>query len=331
MNEVSHLVISNTIDYSSDLICIELEKRGLKYLRMNRDRFIEYEIVYSLQDDAMKIALGGMSYLLSAKSVKSVYFRAPVFLRTTGKAYSVDEQLKRSQWSAFIRNLIVLDRASWINHPVAIYRAENKLYQLKTATECGLSVPETYMGNTLPQSIISNDMYIVKSLDTALFYDDGKEMFTYSTMVSGQELLHAEIKAAPIVIQEYLSSKIDIRVTVVGDSIFAVSITKNGEALIGDWRKSNKDNLEYTSVELPQIVKQKLLGLTRSLGLAFGGIDLALVGDTYYFIEINPTGEWGWLSSNVGIPTDKAIVDYMVTGGSDGYANGCSFPYDSQS
>ena len=57
--------------------------------------------------------------------------------------------------------------------------------------------------------------------------------------------------------------------------------------------QSNKDNLEYTPVELPRIVKQKLLELMRNLDLSFGGIDFALVGDVYYFIEINPTGEWG--------------------------------------
>ncbi|NCB50255.1 MAG: hypothetical protein EOM54_00035 [Clostridia bacterium] len=318
MNEVSHLVLSSTIDYSSDLICAELEKRRFNYLRLNRDRFTEYEIEYALQDDTIRIKIGDIRYLLSAKSMKSIYFRAPVFLRTTGKAYTVEEQLKRSQWSAFIRNLIVLDKALWINHPVSIYRAENKLYQLKVAKQCGMAVPETYVGNSLPQNIVPESMYIVKSLDTALFYDDGKEMFTYSTMVSGQELLGAEIKVAPIIIQEYLNTKIDLRVTVIGNRIFPVSITKQGEALVGDWRRSNKDNLDYIPIELPQIINEQIAMLMQHLDLSFGGIDLALVGSTYYFIEVNPTGEWGWLTSSAGIPVDKAIVDCMAIGGAYG-------------
>jgi len=315
VNEVNHLVLSSTIDYSSDLICAELEKRALNYLRINRDRFPEYEIVYALQDDVTKIKLGGKWYFLNTESIKSIYFRVPVFLRASGKPCSVEEQLKRSQWSAFIRNLIVLDKAVWINHPVSTYRAENKLYQLKVAKKCGLAVPETYVGNSLPQNISQDSMYIVKSLDTALFYDDGKEMFTYSTMVTGQELLSAEIKLAPVIIQEYLSSKTDLRVTVIKNQIFAVSITKQGAALVGDWRKSNKDNLNYTLVELPQIIKEQIMTLMQNLDLSFGGIDFALVGDTYYFIEVNPTGEWGWLASSAGIPIDKAIVDSLVAGG----------------
>ncbi len=256
--------------------------------------------------------MGDTWYELSAQCVNSIYFRAPVFLRTTGKAYSLEEQLKRSQWSAFIRNLIVLDKALWINYPPSVYQAENKLYQLKIAKECGMSVPETYVGNALPDNIIPEKTYIVKSLDTALFYDNGKEMFTYSTMIRGQELLESEIKLAPIILQEYLEHKTDLRVTVVGNQIFPVAIMKHGKAIAGDWRKNSKDDLDYTPVKLPQIVNKQIVELMKKLNLTFGGIDLALVDDTYYFIEINPTGEWGWLASSVKIPIDKAIVNCLA-------------------
>lgn len=315
MNEINYLVLSSTIDYSSDLIYAEFEKRELNYLRINRDLFQEYEIVYSLQDDSFKFKVDGIWYFLSSETIKSIYFRAPVFLRTTGKARPVEEQLKRSQWSAFIRNLIVLDKAVWMNYPVATYRAESKLYQLKIAKECGLTVPETYIGNSLSQNISRNKRYIVKSLDTALFYEDGKEMFTYSTMINGTELLSAKIQLAPVIIQEYLSPKSDLRVTFVNNRIFPVAITNQGMTLEGDWRKSNKDNLTYSQVELPEIVEKQLVLLMKQLNLSFGGIDLALVGDTYYFIEVNPTGEWGWLTSCAGLPIDKAIVDALVKRG----------------
>lgn len=315
MNEVNHLVISSTIDYSSDLICVELEKRELKYLRINRDLFPEYEILYNLQDDIFQFKVDGVRYFFSAKSIKSIYFRAPVFLRTTGKARPVEEQLKRSQWSAFIRNLIVLDKAVWMNYPVATYQAENKLYQLKIAERCGLTVPETYLGNSLSQNISQSRMYIIKSLDTALFYEGGREMFTYSTMIKGTELISAEIQLAPVIIQEYLSPKIDLRVTFVNNRLFPVSITQQGGAIEGDWRQSNKDNLTYTPVELPEVIEQQLALLMKRLNLSFGGIDLALVGNKYYFIEVNPTGEWGWLTSCAGLPIDKIIVDTLVKRG----------------
>lgn len=315
MNNVNHLIVSSTLDYSSDLICAELEKRKFKYLRINRDLFQTYNIIYSLQDDIYKFEVDGILYSLNPKLIKSIYYRAPVFLRTTGKARSIDEQLKRSQWSSFLRNLIVLDKAIWMNHPVATYRAENKIYQLKIAKECGLNVPETYIGNSLPNNIDPDKSYLIKSLDTALFYKDGKEMFTYSTMVKGKELLAAKIELAPIILQEYLSPKLDLRVTFVDGCFFPVTITKQGKVIEGDWRKCNKNNLFYTPIKLPRLVEKQLILLMKQLNLTFGGIDLALVGNKFYFIEVNPTGEWGWLTSCVKLPIDKAIVNTLVDRG----------------
>ena len=312
MNSVDHLILSTTIDYSTDLICAELEKRGLKYLRMNRDHFSKYDILCHLQENVINVKLEDIWYELTPKALKSIYFRAPVFLRSTGKAYTLEEQLKRSQWSSFIRNLIILDDSLWINHPVAVYRAENKLYQLKIASECGMNVPDTYVGNSLPTNIVPEKAYIVKSLDTALFYDNGKEMFTYSTTISGQELMNSEIKSAPIILQEYLADKVDFRVTFINGHIYPVAIKKRGEPIYGDWRMNKKEDLEYKLVELPLTLKSKIINLMDALKLTFGGLDFALVDDTYYFIEVNPTGEWGWLASSVGLPIDKAIVDCMA-------------------
>ena len=311
MNNVNYLVVSSTIDYSSDLICYELERRGKSYLRINRDHFAEYEILHSLKADCLNIKMGHIAYKVTSDTLKSVYFRAPVFLRT-GKTYSLQEQLYLSQWSAFIRNLIVFDKTKWVNHPVATYRAENKLYQLKCAKSLGLTVPTTYIGNSLPADIKREYTYIVKSLDTSLFYDNGQEMFTYSTMVTGEELLNAEIKSAPVIIQDCLHNKTDLRVTVIADELFAVSITKKGRKIEGDWRQKAKEELTYQRVDLPPKIHRQILDLMRFLGLEFGGIDFALVDGTFYFIEVNPTGEWGWLVSVSDLPIDKAIVNSLV-------------------
>jgi hypothetical protein len=311
VNDVAHLVVSSSIDYSTDLVCCEFERRGLSYLRINRDCFSEYRILHDLQTDTLTIGMGDDTFLVTPDSLRSVYFRAPTFLRNMGKSYSLQEQLYRSQWGSFIRNLIHFECARWVNHPVATYGAENKVFQLSVARRCGVAVPNTHVGNILPHSIEQRGAYVVKSLDTALFYDRGQEMFTYSTMVNGEELLNAELKAAPVIIQEYLQNKTDIRVTIVGDILFPVAITDNGCPIDGDWRKTPRENLRYRPIELPATVRTAIKRIMHILGLRFGGMDLALVDGVHYFIEVNPTGEWGWLISSARLPIDKAIVDFL--------------------
>lgn len=52
----------------------------------------------------------------------------------------------------------------------------------------GLMVPHTHVGNVLP-SVSEKNIYVVKSLDAALFYEGNQEMFTYSISLDGKELL----------------------------------------------------------------------------------------------------------------------------------------------
>ena len=311
MNDIEYLVISSSVDYSTDLVCFELREQEKRYLRLNRDQFSEYEIIFSLQDREMTIKLDNSSYTIKNDTLKGVFFRAPVFLRSH-KKYSIKEQLYRSQWSSFIRNLIVFDNAKWINHPVNTYRAENKLYQLQCAQNIGLPTPKTFVGNVLPEGVAPTKKYIVKSLDTALFYDESQEYFTYSSVVNGNELVDANINDAPIILQEFLDDKRDIRVTVVGNKLFPIGITKNGENIYGDWRKTAKECLQYKSELLPDDVSNGIMKLMNKLRLSFGGIDLAFSNGKYYFIEVNPTGEWGWLSQYNAIPLEKVIVSELI-------------------
>lgn len=311
MNDIEYLVISSSIDYSTDLVCFELREQKKRYLRLNRDQFGEYEIIFSLQDREMTIKLDNSSYTVKNDTLKGVFFRAPVFLRSH-KKYSVKEQLYRSQWSSFIRNLIVFDNAKWINHPVNTYRAENKLYQLQCAQNVGLFTPKTFVGNMFPEDVTPTKKYIVKSLDTALFYDGLQEYFTYSSVVGGNELVESNIKDAPIILQEFLEDKRDIRVTVIGNKLFPVGITKNGENIYGDWRENAKEDLQYIPETLPDDISNSIIKLMNILELSFGGVDLAFSDGQYYFIEVNPTGEWGWLSQYSAIPLEKAIVNELV-------------------
>lgn len=309
VNRIEYLIISSTIDFSTDLVCFRLLTNGKKFYRLNRDEFFKHKIEVDLQNKYMRIAIDDKEFYAGFKEIKGIYFRAPVFLRTQSKTVlSLNEQLERNQWSSFLRNLIVFQDAIWINNPVDVYRAENKMYQLCIAEECGFKIPKTQVTNSSGIQIDDETEYIVKSLDTALFYDleNGKEMFTYSNVVRGAELKQYDLKSAPVFVQEFLQPKVDCRITFVDGKIFPVKIQKDGHGIYGDWR-FYKEQLEYILFELPKVIEYKIVALMNKLYLKFGGIDLAYVDGEYYFIEINPTGEWGWLEVKTGMEISSAI------------------------
>lgn len=313
VNNIEYLVISSTIDFSTDLVCYRLVNAKKPFYRLNRDEFQQHEIEVNLQKKYIRISIDKKVYFAEFEKIKGIYFRAPVFLRTqTKKELSVEEQLERNQWSSFLRNLIVFKKAIWINNPVDVYRAENKMYQLCMAQECGFKIPQTIVSNTNNFPIDEDENYIVKSLDTAIFYDhqNNRELFTYSNVVNGKELKEYDLKQAPVFVQEFLQPKIDCRITFIKGEIFSVKILKDNEGLYGDWRFC-KEHLDYVPFELPEHVKTSICKLMKNLNLNFGGIDLALINDEYYFIEVNPTGEWGWLEIKTGMEISKAIVEAL--------------------
>jgi len=312
VKDVEHLIISSTLDFSTDYVCLEMERRGLSYLRLNRDRFSFYKVKYMVDRQTLFIHINNDDYSVSPESLKSIYFRSPVFIRSN-KPYPLEQQLYRSQWSSFIRNLMVFSSARWLNHPVSTYLAENKVYQLDRAKAIGLEIPNTVITNFADAGFLSDDeLYVVKALDTPLFYEDGKEMFTYSTISTGKEIKKSSLQDAPVIIQECIQDKTDLRVTVIGEKLFPAAITKSDRGIDGDWRRTKKEDLQYKPIELPEDIIYKLQQLMKDLNLSFGGVDLAFSKGKYYFIEVNPTGEWGWLVKTTGYEIDKEIVNWLT-------------------
>ncbi|KJD42684.1 hypothetical protein [Paenibacillus terrae] len=315
MKKVEILIISNKLDFGTDYICLELEKRNSSYLRLNRDEFAQYEVVLDVNRLELLVKVDSKNYIISEKSLKSIYYRAPIYLRDIYKPnIDMEEQLFRTQWTAFVRNLTIFESPKWVNNPIATFMAENKLLQLKYAEELGFLVPNTYVTNTNKLQLDENDLYIAKSLDTAVLRVDGQEAFIYSNLVSSEEIRNASLEISPLVIQNYIgtaSHKVDIRVTIIEEELFSVRILKDGMGINGDWRRE-KNNIEYREFKLKDEIQSKCRSLMKRLGLNFGAIDLIEFNGQFFFLEINPTGEWAWLVESAQLPIHERICDILA-------------------
>lgn len=305
------LILSSLYDFSTDLITQSLEKENVSYLRLNKECFSNYRISLDPINITMIVNIEEQQYIINS-DLKSILYRQPVFLRNTpGQKLSVDEQLQRSQWMAFLRSLLIFTDARWMNNPVDTYLSETKAFQLMLAQKLGFIVPKTLMGNHLEAFKCFEKQVIIKSLDTVLLMEEDDCLFTYSSLSDIQNLKEDEIFSAPLTVQDYISPKIDIRVTIIGTNIFAVKITSGKKGIDEDWRTINRDVLEYTDITLPNELTEKCFALMASLKLNFGAIDLIQKNDEYYFIEINPTGEWGWLVDEKR-RIDNAITNWLM-------------------
>lgn len=316
MNEVKYLILSDAQDFATDYVAIELEERSVDYLRLDRDLLHEYKVAWNIESGALFINKAGTKYQITSESLVSVYYRAPTYLRETFvRRKTVEDQVKQSQWMSFYRNLSFFDKALWMNKPSSTFKAENKILQLKVAKEVGFKIPKTIVSNSSDYIESLGKNLIVKSLDTAIFDFGEQEAFVYTMPLTSEELKQEELSLAPVIIQNNLSPKIDYRVTVVGREIFPVQILKSGKGVDGDWRLE-KENVEYIPTELPEKICGMCRALLSILDLNFGAIDLALYDNEYFFIEVNPTGEWAWLVDAAGMKIYKSIANFLIAGAS---------------
>ena len=306
------LILSSVYDFSVDLVTLQLRQDDVPYVRLNREQLSDHRFALNPLIPELSIE-GPVGTHRIGRHLRSVWFRQPVFLRNTPSVpLSPAEQLERSQWMAFLRSLCVFDHVRWMNYPPATYLAESKPHQLSIAARCGFEVPRTLAGNdaeairrTFP------GRFVLKSLDTVLLREDEDCLFTYTIVDPASKIHDGSIRDAPLLAQQELTNKTDIRVTVVGDAVWAVQILSNGSGVEGDWRTISKSDLSYEDLHLGRDITESCLTLLRTLGLTFGAIDLVETPEKLYFIEINPTGEWEWLASETR-PIDRHIASWLA-------------------
>lgn len=293
------LIISSLYDLSTDLICHQLLSAGASFARINRETLHQSRLHLDPLRPYFEYTVDNRTWTADA-DLRSIYYRQPVFLRNTpDTVLTIEEQLDRSQWLAFLRSLTVFENARWVNHPQATYLAESKPYQLRRASYLGFRIPETIITNDVTRLMHPRlgDPFILKSIDTVLLRDGGDELFAYSSITKVDECSVENFSPVPSTCQAFLPSKLDLRITVIGKKAYCVAITACGRKITGDWRLTGREALEYTEYKLPIRELERCRALVSNLGLEFGAIDLAESLGELFFLEINPTGEWGWLTS----------------------------------
>ena len=136
----------------------------------------------------------------------------------------------------------------------------------------------------------------------------------YTTRIVREDIT-PESMSAPLLMQAYVPKLRELRVTVVGQAVFAVALDSQSipDASV-DWRRATL-SVPHHRVNLPTQIEKMLLSLTELLELSFGAYDLieSPEGD-FVFLEVNPNGQWVWLQQLTGVPIREALIDLLAKG-----------------
>ena len=231
-----------------------LERRGVPFFRLDTDRFPS-EIRASF-DPRGHITICDGEQSISAKEVKSVWYRRNVAPNLPEELHRGTREFCERETRAFLNGVLAaLPTQRWLSCPQAIWRAEHKPYQLAVAAQLGFKHPRTIVTNDqrVARDFAQGRSLIVKAVDSGYIAgsEESKAIFT-STLAPGDLEDLGGLALAPVTFQEKVEKSSDIRVTVVGDDVFAAEIlSQDRESSKLDWRATDDPNLEHRPHELP--------------------------------------------------------------------------------
>lgn len=80
-----------------------------------------------------------------------------------------------------------------------------------------------------------------------------------------------------------------------------------------DWRQGIlTEDLAYEPCSVPDDIAEKCVKFVKLLGLTFGVVEFAIdkKGD-YWFLEINPNGQWAFIEMETGLEISKEIAKVL--------------------
>ncbi|MFE1592317.1 hypothetical protein [Nocardia sp. NPDC058705] len=304
------LIVSETDDLHADALASTLrEHHGLDPIRLDLRDFPRETGSFRLDKAGTNRAL---SHVQGLDDVRAVWWRRPHPCQVPHGVRVADDEFRQAECDGFLQGMLWSIPAYWVNDPAAERTATRKIVQLETAQRAGFTIPETLITND-PDEARS----FVESRCGPVVYKrtgTGRGEFSETRIITRPELSRLDsIRSTPTTFQDYVEASCDLRVVWVDGVEWSVRI--DSQAGVGRIDSRLDTSVAFARDRLPASVSKSLATLMGALGLSFGVIDLRLGTDgEYYFLEVNPQGQFAYLEIKTGLPLFSSLANLLVRG-----------------
>lgn len=288
MNPIT-FIYTNSLDITTDLL---ISKVGTEEIfRFNVDLWREYK----LKIDHIQLSIeNSAGRCITSGDIAKFYWRKPFmsqYLHPQRKIPSEQVYMEEELCYAMrdMVNLAWYEGKIVLVEPLADLRV-GKFVQLKIADRYFKIPPYKFVSGS-PDFFESGKTSIVKSL-TSKRVDENSVLFT--TRVQEDQL----DPSTPWLVQDYLPASWDVTVVFVRDRMYGFELNRDSflDKTV-DWRETGGPDATdaWRCHRIPKHLEDSIFRFMNDLGLHYGRLDLLYNGDDYYFLEVNPNGEWAWL------------------------------------
>lgn len=311
------LIVSWPHDDHAQAVMRELDRRGVAHFLLDlADLPLKASVSVRFDAVAMSSVVTKDGRTLDLASVETVWLRR-LSTPTPGRLH--DEGFAVSECHNLLVGLAQALRGKrWVNplHALALDGGYGKVRQLQAAQGVGLEIPKTLMTNDPEEArcfLETVPAAIYKPFASREAFVDGEQRGLFASQVTGKlRSALGAVRYAPVILQEEIPKQVDLRVTVMGERVFAIEVHSQERAESRtDYRRHYMD-VTHRVHDLPPLVAARLRALNRDLGLAFSTCDLALTPDgRYVCFEANQAGMFLWCGAKTGLDLVSPFCDLL--------------------
>jgi len=204
------------------------------------------------------------------------------------------------------------DNSVWINK---YSESLNKLKTLKLAEKHGLTIPNTHITNNIEiiNQLVKEKNLITKPISDAVTFSDADSHYMMYT--SEVREIKNDGYIFPTKVQTKIEKKFELRIFYIDDVFYSMAIfSQNDDKTKVDFRNYNlKKRNRNVPYQLPINIEVRLKKLINELNLKSCSIDMLVSKDgKYYFLEINPVGQFGMVSKPCNYYLEEKMSLYIL-------------------
>lgn len=307
------LILTSEKDFAADYLIVKLIEKGLPYFRVNAEALAACNANFRLGSgkQRLKSITTPTGKHLDLEDVTAVWYRRAIQpVPSKGLSFS-QKRFVSGELRNFWNGLVLGSDVLWVSPPHFVQLAENKLVQLQLAQKLDFNIPETLISSSpaeLREFVSQVGSAICKPIFHGRFIDESGEYAVYTRRVNFHDFGDDnDLENCPVFLQSEIPRYADVRVTFVGEDCFVARIRSKDKRLI-DWRMRDVE-VFYEEGFLPSDIFEKCKDMMLHFKLNYAAFDfIETPNGDWFFLEVNPVGEWAWLEESLGFKMREAFI-----------------------
>lgn len=312
------LIISENDDLSTDDVIGWLDYYNCSFKRVTDEKAVQLDYCHISNDSSLIQSFNTQDHSFCMSEFKSTWYRrGQLQIKSTTDHNSLFNRF-RLQEDNKLTEFFDINSSGFVR--VNSYKDNfiNKLDVLVKAKNAGLKIPNTLIVTMRSQiEKLDRSKYIVKSISEMKnhFIYKGFKIVHGSTTRMLSDIKNIPEKFLPSLLQEYIEKRFEIRSFYIDGLFRSMAIfSQSSSKTAVDYRSyDNEKPNRCVPYQLPRIIEDKLHILMKTLNLASGSIDIICTPDNEYaFLEVNPIGQFQWVSKNCNYYLEKIIAKHLM-------------------